>query len=567
MIVGGGTAGLAVASRISVGLPHLSVLVVEAGPDGRHDPGIAIPGRKGSTLGGKYDWNFTTVPQPGANGRVFAQNRGKVLGGSSALNLMTWDRTSKAELDAWEDRLGNIGWNWNRLYAAMLKAETFQPSPLYDDDDGGVGDTGPIGTLINRIIPRHQLAWIPTLRSLGVPENRESLNGYPIGVSTQPSNVNPNYTRSYSREYLKLAKPNLTLKLETRVAKINFEGTTATGVTLEDGVVVAAHREVILSTGSLQSPGLLELSGIGNATLLSSLSIPLVKDLPAVGQNLQDHIRVQASFQLQPDYHSFDTLKNKSRAAVELAQYHAGNTSLYDYTASGYAYLPWTTVSPATAVSLQNFVQNLTSLSSPIDKLKQSYLFPPLNHTVPHVEVIFSDGYTGLRGYPPMTSPLHGMATFTLIGVVQHPLSKGSVHITSCNLSEPPAIDPQYLSHPYDLAAATALARFLRTVAQTPPLRATWHTEYEPGAAVATDAHWEAYARANTLSIYHPVGTCAMLPEADGGVVDTQLRVHGTRGLRVVDASVIPLLPSAHLQTLVYGIAERAAKMVVRAHR
>jgi choline dehydrogenase-like flavoprotein len=115
IIVGGGTAGLAVASRISVGLPKLSVLVIEAGPDGRDVPGITVPGRKGSTLGGKYDWNLTTIAQPSANNRVFSQNRGKVLGGSSALNLMTWDRTTVAELDAWE-KLGNKGWNWNSLY-------------------------------------------------------------------------------------------------------------------------------------------------------------------------------------------------------------------------------------------------------------------------------------------------------------------------------------------------------------------------------------------------------------------------------------------------------------------
>lgn len=506
------------------------------------------------------------MAQSGANNRVFAQNRGKVLGGSSALNLMTWDRTSIAELDAWEEKLGNKGWNWNSLYAAMLKVETFQPSPLYGEE--GVGKTGPIGTLINRVFPRQQSTWIPTLNNLGLPENRESLNGHPIGVSTQPSNVNPNYTRSYAPEYLKLAKSNLVLKLETRVAKVNFDGNTATGVTLEDGTVITARREVILSAGSLQSPGLLELSGIGDPTLLSSLSIPVVKSLPSVGQNLQDHIRIQASFQLKPEYPSFDALRNTSRAAIELAQYNAGNASLYDYTASGYAYLPWTTVSPATAATLYNLAQNDTSLSSPVDKLKQSYSSPALNDTVPQLEVIFSDGYTGLKGYPASSSPLNGIGTFTLIGVVQHPLSKGSVHINSRNTSLPPTINPNYLSHPYDLHAATTLARFLRTVAQTQPLRTTWSAEYEPGAAaVMSDADWEAYTKANTLSIYHPVGTCAMLPEADGGVVDAELRVHGVQGLRVVDASVIPLLPSAHIQTLVYGIAERAAEMMVLAHR
>jgi choline dehydrogenase-like flavoprotein len=218
--------------------------VIEAGPDGRQEPGIVIPGRKGSTLGGKYDWNLTTVAQASANNRIFAQNRGKVLGGSSALNLMTWDRTSIAELDAWE-KLGNRGWNWKSLYSAMLRVETFQPSPAYGSE--GVGKTGPIRTLINRIFPRHQATWLPTMNNFGLTTNKESLNGNPIGVSTQPSNVSPEYTRSYAPEYLKLARKNLELRLDTRVARVNFRGRTAIGVTLEDGTIIKADEEVILS--------------------------------------------------------------------------------------------------------------------------------------------------------------------------------------------------------------------------------------------------------------------------------------------------------------------------------
>jgi choline dehydrogenase-like flavoprotein len=536
------------------------VLVIEAGPDGRQEPGILIPGRKGSTLGGKYDWNLTTVAQPSANNRVFSQNRGKVLGGSSALNLMTWDRTSIAELDAWE-KLGNKGWNWKNLYSAMLKVETFLPSPEYGTE--GVGKTGPIQTLINRIFPRHQSTWIPTLNNLGLPTNRESLNGKPIGVSTQPSNVSPKYARSYAPEYLNLAKTNLVLELDTRVAKVNFKGNTAIGVTLENGTVINARQEVILSAGSFQTPGLLELSGIGNATILKKLGITVVKDLPSVGENLQDHIRIQSSYQLKAEYPSFDVLKNTTRAAVELALYNAGEVSLYDYTASGYAYFPWTTVSNDTAAKFRTLVEGDNSLTSAVDKVKKSYFSPALSATVPHLEVIFSDGYTGLKGYPAATSPLFGIGTFALIGVVQHPLSKGNVHISSRNISDKPLINPNYLSHPYDLQAAANLAKFLRTIASSKPMSDIWTEEYEPGNAVQTDADWEKYALANVLSIYHPIGTAALLPEKDGGVVDSNLKVYGTKGLRVVDASIIPLLPSAHIQTLVYGIAERAAQIII----
>ncbi|KAL6705528.1 hypothetical protein ACN47E_006645 [Coniothyrium glycines] len=560
VIIGGGTAGLAVASRLSAGLPHLSVLVVEAGPDGRQEPGITIPGRKGSTLGGKYDWNLTTVAQPGANNRVFAQNRGKVLGGSSALNLMTWDRTSVAELDAWET-LGNKGWNWKNLYAAMLKVETFQPSPEYGIE--GVGKTGPIKTLINRIFPRHQATWIPTLNNLGLITNRESLNGNPVGVSTQPTNVSPNYTRSYAPEYLKLAKQNLALRLDTRVAKVNFKGTTATGVTLENGTVITARREVILSAGSFLTPGLLELSGVGNATLLQQLGIPVVKNLPSVGENFQDHIRIQSTYQLKPEYLSFDVLRNATRAAAELALYNTDQVSLYDYTASGYSYFPWNIVSNETESRFRALVQGDKSLTAAVDKVKQSYWSPNLTKTVPQLEVIFSDGYTGLKGYPAVNSSLFGIGTFALIGVVQHPLSKGSVHVNSRNISTKPTINPNYLKHPYDLQAATNLAKFLRKIASSKPMSDIWTAEYEPGNAVQTDEDWKNYALNNTLSIYHPIGTAALLPEKDGGVVDSNLKVYGTTGLRVVDASIIPLLPSAHIQTLVYGIAERAAEQII----
>ncbi|KAJ4342566.1 hypothetical protein N0V95_006906 [Ascochyta clinopodiicola] len=564
IVIGGGTAGLAVASRVSIGLPNSTVLVIEAGPDGRQEPGIYIPGRKGSTLGGRFDWNLTTVPQPSANNRTFAQNRGKVLGGSSALNLMSWDRTSIAELDAWE-KLGNKGWNWKNLYPAMLKAETFLPSPEYGTQ--GVGRTGPIQTLISRIFPKHQSSWIPTLNNLGLATNRESLDGHPIGVSTQPNNVSPNYTRSYAPEYLKLAKDNLVVRLDTRVTKVNFKSKTATGVTLEDGTIIRARKEIILSAGSFQTPGLLELSGIGNATLLKKLGIPVVKNLPSVGENLSDHIRIQSSYQLKPEYPSFDVLKNTTRAAVELAAYNADQVSLYDYTASGYAYFPWNVVSNDTATVFRKLVEGDPSLVSAVDQVKKSYLSPPLSATVPQLEVIFSDGYTGLKGYPAVNSSLFGIGTFSLIGVVQHPLSKGNVHIVSRNITDKPLINPNYLSHPYDLQAATNLAKFLRTIASTSPLKDVWTEEYEPGKAVQTEADWTKYALANTLSIYHPIGTAALLPEKDGGVVNPELKVYGTKGLRVVDASVIPLLPSAHIQTLVYGIAERASEMIIAEYR
>jgi choline dehydrogenase-like flavoprotein len=565
IIIGGGTAGLAIASRISQGLPTSNILVLEAGPDGCTDPGITIPGRKGSTIGTKYDWNLTSTPQPGISNRKISMTRGKVLGGSSALNLMTWDRASVADYDAWE-KLGNEGWNWRSMLSAMLKVENFYPNDEYGTE--GVGHGGPVQTLINRILPEHQKTFIPTMESLGVPGNNESLDGNPIGVMRQPSNVREeDYTRSYSPAYLTLASPNLVVQTNTTVQNINFNGKKATGVTLVNGTVITASKEIILSAGSLLSPGLLEVSGIGQRALLESQGIQVIKDLPGVGENLQDHIRIQTSYKLKPEYVGFDILRyNTTFAAEQLALYNAKQPSWYDYTGSGYAYLPWSLVPPSVKPnqSFPSLALSVANQSSPIDKLKLSYLQDDdLSTKVPQLEVIFSDGYTGVKGYPAVNTSLCGSEFFTLIAAVQHPFSKGSVHINSSSLSIPPVINPNYVSNEYDLQAITTAAKYTRLLALTSPLSEVWESAYEP-LGEFSEVDWVGFARNTTLSIYHPVGTCAMLPESDGGVVDAELRVYGVKGLRVVDASVIPILPSAHIQTAVYGIAERGAEMMVR---
>ncbi|OAF56721.1 hypothetical protein VC83_07214 [Pseudogymnoascus destructans] len=163
------------------------------------------------------------------------------------------------------------------------------------------------------------------------------------------------------------------------------------------------------------------------------------------------------------------------------------------------------------------------------------------------LEIIFSDGYTGVKGYPAANAPLFGSEFFSLLAASVHPFGRGSVHMKSTNINTPPAIDSKYLQNPYDLHSMIVAAKFMRSIATAAPMSSVWTTEYEPGSAVATDADWEAYARANTLSIYHSVGTCAMLPRKDGGVVDPKLRVYGVSRLRVVDASIIPIIPGAHI--------------------
>ncbi|KAF2760377.1 alcohol oxidase [Pseudovirgaria hyperparasitica] len=597
IIVGGGTAGLAVASRLNQRLPHQCTLIIEAGPDAASEPRINIPGYRGSTIGTVYDWNFTVTPQPGLNDRAIAHPRGKVLGGSSALNLMTWDRASVAEFDAWEE-LGNPGWNWESMYAAMLDVETFNRTFLgpgrYGDE--GMGDSGPIDTFINEQVPIQQQAWIPAMESLGISQNLESLNGNPLGVMYQPSNIDRStYTRSYSTSYLPLANANLHILTNTTVAKVllSSPGTsntpTATGVLTTTNLTFTARKEIILAAGSFKSPHLLELSGIGNTSILTSAGIKPIVSLPGVGENLQDHIRIQNSYELKPNYTGTDILRfNSTRAAEELTKYYAGEPSLYRYTGSSYAFLTWEDVlssNSSSPTSPANFTSltpaDITDLArsstdqSPASRTKLSYLTDPhLRASTPQLELIFSDGYTGAVPYPAPSSADYGKQFVTIIASIMHPFARGSVHVntTSPSSSTPsssssstpanPVINPQYLSNAYDLTAATLASRYMRYIASTAPIAAVWQAEFYPGSGVQTDAQWETYVRQNTGTIYHPVGTCAMLPRGDGGVVDSELRVYGVEGLRVVDASVMPVLLSAHVQTAVYGIAERAAGII-----
>lgn len=550
-------------------MPWASVLLIEAGPSALEEDRINIPGRKGSTIGTVYDWNFTTTPQPGAKNRVFAAPRGKVLGGSSAMNLMSWDRASAPEYDAWGS-FGNPGWSWKSMISAMKKVEAFTPSPHYGTK--GVGTSGPIKTVINRFIPEQQKTWIPTMNNLGVPLNLESLGGNPLGVMYQPSNIDPGpWNRSYAANgYLPTAGPNLQILTNTRVAKINLVKSgasyTATGITLQNGTTIPARKEVILSAGSLQSPGLLELSGIGSRAVLTAAGIPVLIDLPGVGSNLQDHIRVQSSFQLKPIYTSFDILRyNTTFSAAQLALRRAGLPSMLDYTGSGYAFTTWATATNASsAAALLSLARAAVANSThPVDRKRLSLLSNP---AVPQLEVIFSDGYTGVRGYPAPGTPLYGKDFFTLIAAVAHPLSRGSVHIASSNISTLPVINPNYLSNDYDLEAAVTAAKYIRKIANTSPMRELWVEEYEPGVGVVSldgdEEAWRGFVKDTTLSIFHPVGTCAMMKRGEGGVVDGELKVFGTGNLRVVDASVMPLLVAGHVQTGVYGIAERAAGVV-----
>ncbi|KAJ4368027.1 hypothetical protein N0V83_006382 [Neocucurbitaria cava] len=564
VIVGGGTAGLALATQLSRALPKECVLVIEAGPDGRDEPKIYVPGLRGSTLGGVYDWVLPTVPQAAANGRSIVHNRGKVLGGSSALNLLVWNRATVKEYNAWEE-LGNPGWGWKNMYPAMLKAENFQREhgiAQYGRD--GVGYGGPIQTALIEDPPPHVQAGIPTLENLGLSNNLESLNGTSIGAEYQPAMHRiSNHTRSYSVDYLPRAGDNLVVLFNSTVHKVNLDkkGSKATGVTLIGGKEIKASKEVILSGGSLLSPKILELSGIGQKSVLSDAGVQQLVNLPGVGENLQDHLRIQTTYELKPSILGLDILRyNSTLAAIQLDLWKRGLTSLYQYAGSSYGFLKWKQAIDNDD-KLIKLAQQSANKSNPIDQKKLALLTDE-NSGAPDLEVVFGDGYIGTKGYPANGTTGYGKSYATLLAGVQHPFARGYVHINGSDPASKPLIDPKYLSTAYDLEALIQAVKYLRKMATTEPFKSVWVSEFDPGMDTDTDAEWETYVRNNVFTFFHPLGTCAMLPKKDGGVVDPKLRVYGVENLRVVDASVIPMIVSAHIQTAIYGIAERAADII-----
>ena len=476
---------------------------------------------------------------------------------------MVWNRATVKEYNAWEE-LGNPGWNWKNMYPAMLKAENFQRQAgeaQYGRD--GVGRGGPIQIGLVENPPPHFTAGIRTLKNLGLSENLESLNGNNIGAMYQPATQRfSNHTRSYSVEYLPRAGSNLVIRHNTTVHKVELHKSRATGVVLTNGEEIKAKKEVILCGGSLLSPKILELSGIGQKEVLDKAGIEQTIDLAGVGENLQDHLRMQTTYELKPEILGFDILKyNTTRAAIELDLWKRGQTSLYQYVGGLYGFMKWKQAIGDDS-KLRKLAEQSANKSNPIDRKKLALLMDDKSGA-PDLEVLYSDGYTGIRGYPANGTVGYSKQYVTLFAGVMRPFARGSVHVNGSDPATKPTIDPRYISTPYDLEATKQGVMFTRKMANTAPYPDVWVKEFDPGFAVQTDAQWEQYVRDNVFTFYHPQGTCAMLPKKDGGVVDPKLRVYGVEGLRVVDASVIPMIVSAHPQTAVYGIAERAAEMIM----
>ncbi|KAK1966040.1 GMC oxidoreductase [Colletotrichum sublineola] len=578
IIVGGGTAGLTVAARLTED-PQVTVLVLEAGADRSEDLNVLAPGLFPAMYGNPdYDWDYKTVPQTAANNKVVAHIRGKQLGGSSAMNFMFWTHPSRRDVDNWGD-LGNKAWSWDALAPYFRKSEAFvapsaqQKSDLRLDyvDPGVHGTSGPIANEFPKLYSPFLEAWPRTMEKLALGVNGDPRDGKALGGYVNLLNIN-NATRSYAANaYLGPARQRTNLKVmtESHVSKILFKnaknGIQATGVTWTRGtekVEAIAAREVILAAGSIASPQLLELSGIGSRDILEKHGIEVLVDNPNVGENLQDHVYVPLGFAVKQGLPTNEDYSNATYFQEQLDLYLQTKTGRLSSAGASSALLSLGQIAPTLNL-------DPPSLKSSIPGLAEQYrlVARDLKSEAIAQQLTIEGGIS--PQFSSDTTKLFNAGSsgnfLSVLGVLEHPLSRGSIHIQSTDATVHPEIDPRYLSNPLDVELLKTIALHLQTVARTKPLSDLLQgdgTVFQPGYHELTEQNVEDWVRNSMQSEYHPCGTCAISPKEKGGVVDEKFKVYGVKNLRVVDASVFPLIPRANIQSLVYAVAERAADFI-----
>lgn len=506
--------------------PRVSVLLLEAG--GKDDYfWIHIPVGYLYTIGRpRTDWCFTIEPDPGLNGRSILYARGKVLGGCSSINAMIYMRGQRTDYDHWAS-LGNRGWSWNEILPVFKRSEDYQHGA---DDWHGAG--GELRVEERRVNWEILDAWRDAAEACGIPKIAEFNRGDNFGNAYFQMNQRRGVRWSAVKAFLRpaLERPNLTVLTDTHVARIAIEegdaGKRATGVELRDarhGVrAIKARREVVLAAGSIGSPQILQLSGVGPAALLQAHGVDVVHDLPGVGENLHDHLQVRSVYKVS---HT-KTLNQRAN-------------SLLGRVGMGLEYLLFRT-------------GPLTMPPSQLGAFAKSDPTRAAANMEWHVQPLSLDKFG---------EPLHRFDAITPSVCNLQPTSRGHVRIVSGDAAASPAITLNYLSTEADREVAVAGIRQTRRIMAAKPLARFEPKEWLPGPDVESDEALAHAAGDLGTTIFHPVGTCKMGRDPLA-VVDDRLAVHGVAGLRVVDASIMPRITSGNTNAPTVMIAEKGAEFI-----
>jgi choline dehydrogenase len=538
IIVGAGSAGCVLANRLSAD-GRSKVLLLEAGGDDRPTKNLSqffsnlmihVPVGYSQTLKDpKVNWLYPTEPDPGTGGRSHVWPRGKVLGGSSSINGLLYVRGQHADYDGWR-QLGCEGWGWDDVRPYFLRAEHQERS----GSEAWHATGGPLN--VSDVTQTHEVSddVIEACVEAGIPRNADINGAEQEGVGYYQLTVKNGQRCSAAVAYLHPAmmRPNLRVETGALAARVLFEGRRAVGVEYRQGGELKTARagaEVILAGGAINSPQLLQLSGVGPAGLVKSHGIEVVADLGGVGENLQDHYVIATTYRLKKAVVSVNELSKGGRFVGEALKYLFQRKGLLTLSAAHIAV----------------FCKSRPDLAGPDI---QFHILPATMDT----QKLLEEQVMELEGEPGLT----------IAPCQVRPESRGSIRIKSADATQYPAIQPNYLSDPIDQQVVVASLNWGRKIASQPALAKWIDHELLPGPDIRTDAELLEFARKAGSTIYHPVGTCQM-GHGPAAVVDPQLRVQGLERLRVVDASIMPRLCSGNTNAPTIMIAEKAADMIL----
>ncbi|KAF1345224.1 hypothetical protein BDV97DRAFT_372446 [Delphinella strobiligena] len=565
IITGGGLTGLTVASRLSED-SNISVLVIEAGRDDHEDPRVYDVRTYGEAFESDIDYNITSTPISWRNNKTLPMAAGKTLGGSSAINGASWTKGPKTQYDLLPHLIGDDTWGFGSFNRYMLQNEHFNPPSAelvakgakYDPNVHGYNGTlqvsfaqGFFGHIQQPALHASESVW------KGLKILADVASGIVNGATTIPNMLQSDASQNRSWSYTAFlegepeTRENLVVLTGHRVVRIIWKDSTndtliAEGVEFQASrdspiLVARASREILLASGSMQSPQLLELSGVGDAGVLSAAGVPLTKELSGVGKNLQE--QTKNSVYYVPESVDFNgTGPSTAIAFPNVYQLLRDNAStIYAETIAGLS-------TYAAELEKQGMVASANATEN-ILRLQLNNLF---NDSEAAAEVFFTiNTSTGLVGAD----------IWNLIV-----LARGTIHISSNSSWDLPTVHPAYFEHPLDLVLQTSAVMQAREVFNTAPLSDYISSEDTPGyVVVAKDADyktWEEWVKQNFTSVWHPIATLSCMKRELGGVVDSRLKVYGIENVRAIDASVLPVQLSAHLSSSLYGIAEKAAEMI-----